>query len=229
MTPYGSTRNITVTSGSGQAKTYDLFQATRGGDLSQNPYLRPGDVVTFNRLERKVTITGAVERPGEYELLTGEHLQDLIETYARGFTHLADKARIELVRYTEIMSVSGEKLLLKEGDVGRNYILQNHDCITVPDITDRRPAAAPDRMERRIVLEGAVRKPGVYNLLPGETLRDLIEIYGEGLIPLANPGMIEIIRYAEGGSASVTMVVGKKELEEGFRLTNYDIVTVFSR
>jgi protein involved in polysaccharide export with SLBB domain len=230
MTPYGSTRNITVRSSNGRIKNYDLFQARRFGDLSQDPYLRPDDVITFNRFERKVTITGAIERPGEYELFTGEHLKDLIETYACGFTHLADKARIELTRYMEIKSVSGEKLFLKESDIQGNYILQNYDVITVPNITNQRPAAALDRMERRIVLEGSVRKPGVYNLLPGENLRDLIEIYGEGLTPAADPATIEIIRYANGDSASVyTLIVGEKEIRGNFPLTNYDIVTIFFR
>jgi protein involved in polysaccharide export with SLBB domain len=230
MTPYGSTRNITVRSGNGRIKNYDLFQAGRMGDLSQDPYLRPDDVITFNRLERKVTITGAIERPGEYELLAGEHLKDLIGTYACGFTHLADKARIELTRYTEISSVSGEKILLKENDIQRNYILKNHDVITVPNITNQRPAAILDLMERRIVLEGAVRRPGMYYLLPGENLRDLIEIYGEGLTPAADPSTVEIIRYANGDSASVhTIVVGEKEIGVNFELTNYDIVTIFSR
>jgi hypothetical protein len=70
----------------------------------------------------------------------------------------------------------------------------------------------------------------VYNLLPGENLRDLIEIYGEGLTPMADPSTVEIIRPANGDSTSVhTIVVGEKEIGDNFQLTNYDIVIIFFR
>jgi protein involved in polysaccharide export with SLBB domain len=117
VTSYASLRNVLVKSGNGQVKNYDLFKAEREGDLSQNPYLRPDDAITFNRLDRQVTISGEVERPGDYQLLDGENLKDLLETYACGFTPLADKTRIELTRFVDSGSVSGDIMLLKETDV----------------------------------------------------------------------------------------------------------------
>jgi protein involved in polysaccharide export with SLBB domain len=136
MTPYASTRNITIKSANGQIKFYDLFKAERTGDLSQNPYLRPDDVITFNRLERKVTIIGAVERPGAYQLLAGENLKDLIESYAYGITPLADKTRMELIRHVGAASAFGDQILLTESDIQKNYILQNYDNITIPDMKE---------------------------------------------------------------------------------------------
>jgi hypothetical protein len=41
LTAYSSTRDITITSESGQSKTYDLFTARRHGDLNQNPHRWP--------------------------------------------------------------------------------------------------------------------------------------------------------------------------------------------
>ena len=43
--------------------------------MSQNPYLRPGDVITINKFDRKVSISGAVKRGGSYELKDGEILK----------------------------------------------------------------------------------------------------------------------------------------------------------
>ena len=86
FTPYSSLRSVTVTSKSGKKREYDLFLSQRYGDLSQDPYIRPGDRITVNRAQRKVSIDGAVERPGTYELLEGEHLKELIEVYASGLT-----------------------------------------------------------------------------------------------------------------------------------------------
>jgi protein involved in polysaccharide export with SLBB domain len=143
MTSHASTRNVSVKSANGQVRIYDLFKVARDGDLSQNPYLRPGDEITFNRLERRVTIRGAVERPGDYQLLAGENLKDLIESYACGIIPMADKTRMELVRYVGSTSAFGNKILLTEWDIQRNYILQNYDIITIPDMREWWPITTP--------------------------------------------------------------------------------------
>jgi len=52
LTDMASIRNVTVRNADGQTHVYDLFRALRFGDMSQNPFLRPGDVVTFNRINR---------------------------------------------------------------------------------------------------------------------------------------------------------------------------------
>jgi protein involved in polysaccharide export with SLBB domain len=136
MTPQSSIRNVSVQSVDGQVRIYDLFKAERTGDRSQNPYLRPGDVVTFNRLERKVTIRGAVERPGQYQLLASENLKDLIESYACGVTPMADKTRMELIRYMGSEFAFGDKIVLAESNIQENYALQNYDTITIPDMRE---------------------------------------------------------------------------------------------
>jgi protein involved in polysaccharide export with SLBB domain len=139
LTAQASIRDVTVTSANGTVKSCDLFLAGRLGDLSRDPYLRPGDVITFNRIGRVVTIGGAVERPGQYQLLEGEQLRELVETYGSGFTPLADRTRMELVRYVNSRSISGDKYFLEERDIGGNYELQNFDVVTVPEISQLRP------------------------------------------------------------------------------------------
>jgi protein involved in polysaccharide export with SLBB domain len=141
-TPFASLRNVTVKSASGQVRNYDIFKAERDGDLSQNPYLRPDDVVTFNRLERRVTIRGAVERPGVYQLLANENLRDLIETYACGLTPMADKTRMELLRYGGSFSLTGEKIGLTDSNIRENLDLQNYDVVTIPDVSEWWPAVS---------------------------------------------------------------------------------------
>ena len=45
----------------------------------ENPYLNPGDVITIQRLERRVTIDGQVERQGSFQLIDGDNLKTLID------------------------------------------------------------------------------------------------------------------------------------------------------
>lgn len=139
LTSYSSNRDIIVTSLNGKSATFDLFKANRLGDITQDPYMRPGDIITINRIQRSVTIAGAVERPGTYQLLEGEELGDLVKYYASGLTPVADKNRIELIRYVESASVSGDKILLTKSDIDSNYPLQNFDSITVTAITELVP------------------------------------------------------------------------------------------
>jgi protein involved in polysaccharide export with SLBB domain len=139
LTSYSSLRDVTVTSNGGRTGTYDLFRAQREGDLSQDPYMRPGDVITVNRVERAVSVSGAVERPGNYQLLAGEGLGDAVLRYGKGLTPLADPSRIELVRYVGSGNDSGEKIFLDGKDIERNYGLNHLDSIYIPGVTDLIP------------------------------------------------------------------------------------------
>lgn len=147
VTPYASSRDITIISRSGKTKTCDLFRAQRFGDLSQDPYLRPGDTIRVNRLSRSVKIEGAVERPGTYQLLAGENLKDLVEIYGSGLTPLADPSRIEVVRYIGSSNIAGEKLFFTRTDIDADRELQHFDSVTIHEITDLIPV---------MFMEGAV-------------------------------------------------------------------------
>jgi len=160
LTAYSSIRDISIKSSNGQTRVYDIFKARRYGELSQDPYLRPGDVVTFNRVKRIVTIDGAVERPGSYQLLDGQNIKDLIEIYGSGFTIIADKTRLELVRVSNSATIGGNKIFLTEKDLADNYILENNDVITVPSISQLQPV---------MFVEGALINAGITADLAGAT------------------------------------------------------------
>ena len=139
VTSYSSTRDITIRTSGGQTRVYDLFKAQRLGDLTQDPYLRPGDTITFNKIKRAVTISGEVKRPGKYQLLDGENISELIDFYSSGFTATADMARIELVRYVNSSGISGDQVFLTRNDLADNFPLEDSDTIQVPAITQLQP------------------------------------------------------------------------------------------
>jgi len=147
LTPFASLRDVSIQSSNGQTRVYDLFKAQRLGDLSQDPYLRPGDVIIFNRVKRSVTITGEIERPGTYQLLDGENIKELIEFYGSGFTPETDKTRLELIRLVNSVEVSGDKIFLTPSDLANNYALEDYDRVMVPRI---------DQLQPVMFVEGAV-------------------------------------------------------------------------
>ena len=146
LTPYGSLRDVTVVSAKGGKRQCDLFAFTRQGDLSQNPYVRPGDTVVVARTSRKVTLEGNVRRPGQYQLLAGEGLSGLIEHYGDGFTPLADTGRILIRRYIAEGGQPAESLYV-DGASLETVELRDLDVVRVPPKTELMPV---------VYIEGAV-------------------------------------------------------------------------
>ncbi len=173
LTRWSSTRDVAVKSRNGVEQRYDLFRAERYGDLTQDPFLRPGDVVTVNRLERLVTIGGEVRRPGTYQLLAGEGMKDLVERYADGFTEKANPTRIQVVRLLSAASAVGEKLQF-DYKVAPDFSLNQYDSITVPAWQDLLPVAwfegAIGVGTGGATLESAKRV--AYTFFPGETVSE---------------------------------------------------------
>ncbi|MBP7097045.1 MAG: ligand-binding protein, partial [Spirochaetia bacterium] len=50
------------------------------------------------------------------------------------------------------------------------------------------------RYERQVSIAGAVRRPGAYQLLPGEGVKELVEYYADGLTPVARPDLAVLSR-----------------------------------
>ena len=151
LTEYSSTRNIKIKAENGKVKVVDLFKARRDGDLSNDPYVRPGDEIIVQRMDRKVTIVGEVERPGTYELLPGENLKELVEKYGNGLTEFADLSRIQIERVYSENSVSGEMNYLKADSIDdkilTDYVLQCYDKINIMSYSSLKPV---------VFIEGAV-------------------------------------------------------------------------
>ena len=146
-TPYSSTRNIKVISSDGSSKVYDLFKFSREGDLSQDPYLRPGDKIVVGRVSKLVSISGAVERPGFYELLENENLRELVQYYGNGLTHFADISRIELYRQFSKENGAGEKIYLSKKDFDSDYKLVCFDSVYISNYKE---------VQSVVYIEGAI-------------------------------------------------------------------------
>lgn len=150
LTTNSSVRDIEIRSASGNVTTCDYFRAKRFGELDQDPYLRPGDVITIKKAARIVSLNGEVNRPGTYQLLDGENLAELIEYYGDGFTPVADNTRMGLVRYVESESPSGNKIYFGEKALEENLALKHLDAVTVASRRDLIPV---------MYLEGAISLP----------------------------------------------------------------------
>ena len=175
LTTYSSIRAVNVVSPSGDTASYDLFRADRYGELSQDPFLRPGDRVVIGRLQRAVTVVGEVERPGIYQLLPGDGLVQLLEVYGGGLTDKADPTRLLLTRLLQAEDSAGERRNLSYAS-SRTFTLVNRDTILVRPEQDLLPVAFFEgAVNAAIASKDATVSLGImnkyaYRFFPGETL-----------------------------------------------------------
>jgi protein involved in polysaccharide export with SLBB domain len=129
-TQYASSREVKVESKNGIINTYDLYAALKEGDLSQNPLMKSGDIVTLLKASRIVTIDGEVYKPGTYQLKSGENLTNLIEDYAGGLLNSADKSKLNVLRYS--METGNYENIKENLDGDLNLI--NQDVVSVNSV-----------------------------------------------------------------------------------------------
>lgn len=199
-TEYSSLRDVTITSENGKSRSYDVFKAKRFGDLSQDPYLRPNDIITVNHVKRVVSVSGAVERPGDYQLLDGENLKDLINYYGNGLAAFADVSRIELTRTLDATEKAGKKFYLSDKDYENNYELLNYDSVFVPTYESLKPVmfiegAIGDELSEGTALESSNRAAVRFEV--GTNLATLVRDYSERFPAVADIQNSYIIRGTE--------------------------------
>ena len=141
LTDFASKRYLLITSSTGKTSEYDLFKAFRDGDLQQDPYVSPGDVITIPRVKCQITLSGAVERPGIYELADQESLVDLINMYGNGYIEGADKTQVKITRTKEDAEglLAFDSFFLKMGDEALSAQLQHLDKVYVDNKNMLRP------------------------------------------------------------------------------------------
>lgn len=146
------------------------------------------------------TVTGNVQRPGDYELKPGMSAKDLIEK-AEGLRHGSYLERAEISRFKddrtrEIIPLNLGNLL--RGDEGANPLLKEWDVLTVYSKSDVRQPAF-------IEVAGAVNRPGQYELTENMHLSDLIFRAG-GLRQTASLKNAELFRIVLGEQPKVLSI-----------------------
>jgi polysaccharide export outer membrane protein len=161
--------------------SFHLGKAVIERDPKEDLALLPQDtVVVFPRdafaLARTVHVSGAVNVPGEHRFYHGMRLVDLV----RASGGLLPEAHLERAVLTRIHpkqegarfeTLEVDLRALTEGREEANLPLQPDDSLAVRVVPDYRRAL-------RVRIEGEVRQPGTYTVVPGERLSALIERAG---------------------------------------------------
>ncbi|MEJ2905636.1 SLBB domain-containing protein [Pedobacter panaciterrae] len=184
----------------------------------------------LDRFENRVEISGAVFRPGQFELDENLTLKQLIGK-ADGlkedaFLNRGYISRLNADNSLSLLSFDVAKVLAgTEADIK----LQREDKVTISSIFDLRE-------EYKVTIQGEVREPGTFEYGDNMNLESLIQMAG-GFKEGATPNRIEIsrrIKNSDATSASaqtaevftVNVDQNLKIQEKDFTLKPFDIVSI---
>jgi protein involved in polysaccharide export with SLBB domain len=157
----GSFRNIELIRDNKVIQVADLYDFLIKGNLSGNVHLEDNDVIRVPFATTLVTLDGELNRPGIFELHKNESLNDAIQ-FAGGFKSKAFKGRITGKRYLDydrtVVDISGDSLAFFKPRNGDEFFIDS----------------VINRYQNRVIINGAVFKPGYYALEESMTLKQLI-------------------------------------------------------
>ena len=161
----GTFRAVQVFRNNKHVAEIDLYEFILNGKINQNIRLEDNDVILIKTSANKVTLRGEVRTAGIFEMKSGETLQDLLK-FAGGFSDNAYKQMLGLTRkgileneYYDIVSENFNKITLIDGDI-----------ISVNPIQDK--------ISNRVIITGAVLRPGQFEWSKGIRVKDLVQKAG---------------------------------------------------
>jgi protein involved in polysaccharide export with SLBB domain len=157
----GSYRQIEIIRDNRLYKTLDVYDFLTKGELKGNIVLQDQDVVRVPTYRVRAEMRGEVKIPALFEVLPGETLQDVLN-FAGGFT---SEAYTALIRVSQIADQQRRLTDVPAADF-KNYIPLQGDIYMVDTVLER--------YENRVTINGAVFRPGDYELQNGMTVTQLI-------------------------------------------------------
>lgn len=133
-----SLRAVTMRHSDDEITTYDLIAAERFGEVTEDPFVRPGDRITVPYSDRRVMIEGEVRRPGRYDLLPEETFEDLLHRLAGGPTAEADLSHVEVTSLSEAPRMPNEYQVFDYSG-GQKPSLSDQDAVFLPSIREESP------------------------------------------------------------------------------------------
>lgn len=147
----GSLREISLVRNNKKIATVDIYDFILNGNAAGDIRLQDGDVITVPTYRNLVDVAGKVKRPMCYEMKDGENVGTVVD-YAGGFTGDAYKSNIRLIRRNGVEY----QLYTVDSEDFDAFMLMDGDSLTVEPMIDR--------YENRVDVQGAVYRPGAYQL-----------------------------------------------------------------
>ena len=160
---HGSYREIRLIRDGEIIEKIDIYNILNSGIFNSNKRLKSGDVIFVAPRKNVVTVDGAFKRIAKYELLEDQKLSDAI-AYANGISVDADYSNIFIYR-------------MIEGKIQALPIVNTFEFNNIKS-RDQDRIFIRKHSFRNVKISGAVLRPGIYKMIEGEDIYDLLNKAG---------------------------------------------------
>ena len=157
----------------------------------------------------QVNVLGEVEMPGTFQISPFSSVLNALYL-AGGIGDIGSLRNIQVIRNGKKVAGVDIYKLLTEGSMGGNITLQEGDVIIVPPY------------DQLVTIEGNVKRPMLYEMVPGETIETLVN-YAGGYSGNAYSGAVSLSRHT--GLENQLFTVERMEFEN-YPLKDGDVITV---
>lgn len=161
-TELGSLRKIELIRNNRVIETIDFYSFLQKGIMGKDLRLEDQDIIHFPLYQKRVSLGGGVKRPAIYELMEKETLGELIQ-----FGGGLDESAVKDV--AKITQMGDKEMRIRDVPVADfNYFIpRNGDSVYFDKVLSR--------FTNRVILSGAVYRPGNYELTEQLNLSTLIK------------------------------------------------------
>jgi protein involved in polysaccharide export with SLBB domain len=150
----------------------DFYDLLLKGDRSADKLVQADDVIHIGAIGPQVGVIGSVNRPAIYELVADETMADVLRM-AAGVSPIANTSKLAIERVAERDSLRVVQVDLNQTETTR---LANGDVVRVFNAVT---VATPiERQNKRVRVEGEVRRPGDYIMPAESTIDDALRAAG---------------------------------------------------
>ena len=196
----GSLRDIKLVRKGKDYKSIDYYDFLLFGKNTNDIRLIKDDVVFIPKRGKTVTTKGEIRRPGIYEIKESETLNDLIDISGG----LLNTTYLKLIQINRIVDPSKRKILsadrvlidvdLLSLNKNEKFNLVDGDIIEFFKISDQ--------IARSVIINGAVKRPGVYSYYKGMKVKDLVS-KADGILGTTYKQKAEITRINNDNSQTL--------------------------
>ncbi|MGC3999862.1 MAG: SLBB domain-containing protein [Anaeromyxobacter sp.] len=186
-----SSRRIEIQHRDGSLGTADLQLFQQSGDVKYDPYLLDGDVVRVPFEDLVVEVSGAVNRPGRYELVGSRDMKELTDLAGGVSSGATEALPVQLIRRGPDDRQNLTSVYMKDG--WASTPLEREDRVKVPSFQD---------VQQSVLVVGAIGNAATIedaaasrrlSFVQGDTVGSLIERAG-GAGPQADLATAYVIR-----------------------------------
>ena len=215
ITENATLRDIKLFRNNKLISTVDVYKFLTEGDGSSNVRLENNVLILVNTYSNRILIDGAVKSPGKFEMKDKETLLDLLN-YAGGLSENAFRKSIKLTRIIDgqlkVVDINSDQFDFFKPMDGDKYLIEK----------------IIEKYNNRVIVNGAVFRPGTFSLTEEMTVKNLID-KAEGLKSDVFFDKAYVTRTNEDYSTSTIALNLKDELKNpNFILQEEDVLNILS-